>query len=404
MSRLLIGLPFLLIAAYLIVSIRMIPRVLSGRATLRERLGAIAALGPGEVLRQTWKSALLLLTGLVVLIVGIGSYMQYMAYEAAPDCRLTESKDCRAEQQLQVVRVETQNTKSGQETILYFNPPYPSATFASDDVPPGSVPANTTVAAELWRSQVTAVTIGGVKHQSFATQSNAWIAIAVGLGLVLLASTWLVIDLALESVEASAGTVRDVFASPVKRRIALYVLLALFGVLLLLFGLAYVAIGFQAFGMADTLAAIYLAGTFFTLPALILVFVAWLNRAYLNVRALGRRLKHSGWFVTAALLVPPFSLYMPYRLMHEMNEGISAPVSERVLKNWWACAIGWLGLTIAGLTLGSPDPTNTSLSNELSNGMLIGSVLIGLFGIWLTIRLVSTIDSTEAALAFGSRT
>jgi hypothetical protein len=121
----------------------------------------------------------------------------------------------------------------------------------------------------------------------------------------------------------------------------------------------------------------------------------------MNVRGLGMASKHSGWFVTAALLVPPLSLYMPYRLVQEVTETTNAPISTRFLKNWWACAIGWLVLIVAGITLGSSDPKDMSISNQLGVLMVFGSIPVGLFGTWLTVQLVRTVDATESAIAGG---
>lgn len=385
----------LLFAGYVAVSIRVIPLVFGGTVDLREQLRAIASLGPGEVLGQTYRAALILLVGVVVLVVGISSYSHYRAYEAAPVCGSAQRPDCRALVQLQVSGVETQSTKSGRDTVVHFAKDYGPATFPATDLPPEAISPGETVTAEVWGGDVTALKIGGSTHLSFATQSGSWAPIVIGGGMVLLGLTWVLIDIALESIGAAALAARDVFVSPVRRRRALYVLLPLFGALLVFFGLAYASIWLGSTATANTLAAIYLIGSIFVLPAIVIVFVAWALRVYMNVRALGMESQHSGWFVLAALLLPPLSLYMPYRLMREVVDRIKAPISAGMLKNWWACVVGWIGLTAAGLTFGSPDPTDSSLGNQFSDGLLIGSVVVGLFGVFFTIRLVRAIDSAE---------
>lgn len=401
MSRLLLAIPFMIIAAYLVVSIRMLPVLFTGDVRPIVRLRTIVSLGPGEFLRRTWRALLTTVIGVFALSVGISGYSTYAAYQAAPPCGSNQAWDCRSLQDLVVARVERQSSRSGAETVVYFTSLYGPATFWSDDVSPEAITAGNGVNAEVWRGRVTALTINGARHQSFAVQSDAWGLIVFGLGLLLLGITWLVIDLALESMEPQVETLGNIFVAPVKRRRVLQVLLPLFGLSLIVFGFAYVAIALGAFGAANTLAAIYLIGAVLILPVMIPVFVAWFTRAYINVRALRLGTKHSAWFVAAALVVPPLSLYMPYRLAREMVENTGAELPPRVLANWWACAIGWLGLTIVGLSFGSSDPRDSSLPNQVSNAMLFGSALVGLYGVWLTIRLIETIDGRESAIAVG---
>ncbi len=398
MSQLLIALPLLLVVAYLVLAVRMLPAVMGG-GDFRERIRLVWQFGPAEILRETYRSALMLLIGFIVLIVGTNVYGEHLAYQASPSCGYPATADCRAMRELIVAKVSVQSAKSGDETVVSFAGNYGSATFRYDEVPASSVTVGSTVAAEVWRGQVTALTVNGTKHESFATQSDAWIAVAAGVLLVLLGVTWLIVDIADESFAAAAGVVTDTFVSPVLRRRALYVLLAVFGGLLGLLGLAYVAIGIDAESTANTLAAIYFIGGLLLIPAIVSVFVSWLARAYSNLSALGLKTRHSGWFVIAAMLVPPFSFFMPYRLLEEMVRRTGAPVSERVLKNWWISALAWLGLTAVGISIGSPNPRDPSLTNQLSNGMMIGSVLVGGFGVWLTVRLISAIDRAEFAIA-----
>jgi Domain of unknown function (DUF4328) len=402
MSQLLTALPLLLMLVYLGLAVRMVPVVLGG-GDLRKRIRVVWRFGPAELLRETYRSALVLLIGFIVLLVAANSYRDHLAYQASPSCGSAATADCRAMSQLMVASVTVQSARSGDETVVSFAGNNGSATFRYDDVPAWKVPVGSTVPAEVWRGQVTAISIGGTKHESFATQSDAWIGVAAGGLLVLVGVVWLMIDIADESSAVAAGVVRETFASPVLRRRALYVLLAVFGGLLVLLGLAFVAIEMNADSTANTLAAIYFIGGLLMIPVIVLVFVSWLARAYSNLSALGLKARHSGWFVIAAMLVPPFSLFMPYRLLEEMVRGTAAPVSERVLKNWWISALAWLGLTALGISLGSPNPRDPSLSNQLSNAMMIASVLVGLFGVWLTVRLISAIDRAEFAIADRQR-
>lgn len=399
MSWLLVAGPFAVIAVYLAVGVRLLSRSLAQRGGIRAQLVAIVALGPGEIFRQAWRPALFLLVGAVLLFVGIGDYVEWVAYEAAPGCSTSAVTDCRADREVRVVGTETQNTKSGRQTVVHFSSQYGSATFWASNVPAASVPEGASVTVEVWRGKVTAMTVGGITHPSFALVSDAWNVIGAGLAIVLFALTWLLVDVALASAEPSVGPFGQVFVSPVARRSALYILLSLFGALLVVFAFAYVALELRAFDVANVLAGIYLGGAVLTLPVLIAVFGSWLYRAYVNVRALGLRSRHSGWFVAAATFIPPLSFYLPYRLVREVVERTDAPVSTGVLVSWWACAIGWFGLTIVGLTIGSPDPRDTSPLNELSNAMLFTSCLVGLFGVWLTLKLVRAIDSTESEMS-----
>jgi uncharacterized membrane protein YhdT len=297
-----------------------------------------------------------------------------------------------------VSTVEVQSSKSGDETVVQFSSGYGSATFYADDVPPALFEAGGTVTAEVWRGDVTAVVIAGKKHESFASQSDAWIGIVAGAAILVLGLLWLVIDLAIASMDPDIEQSHDKFSSPTKRRRTLYVLLPLFGSLLVVFALAYVALLFGAVPMANTLADVYLIGATVALPVLVLVFVGWFVRAYLNVGAMGLRIRHSDWFVAAALLLPPLSLYMPYRLALEVVTKTRAPVTLAMLNSWWACAIGWLALTLVGLTIGNSDPTSTTPQNLLSDVMLAVSVAVGLVAVVLTLRLIRAIDMTELAI------
>ena len=402
MRLLVVAVPLLIIAPYVVVAVRVIPHVLAGGVRLRDVIHRAIALGPLEVLSLTYRSTFILLIGIVVSVVGINSYATYLAYQAAPICRSVPQAECRAVVDLEVSSVKTQRGRFTESTVVYFNAGYGPATFSADDLSPNSLSAESGVTAEVWRGQVTALRIAGVSHQSFATQSDAWIPIAAGLGLLLFGATWLFIDLALEALGPTSGIVTSPFVEPVLRRRALYVLLPIFGALLGIFGLAYVAIWFGSLSTAATFAAIYFLGGLVVVPVLVLVFVSWAVRAYVNVTALGMEARHSGWFVLAAFLLPPLSLYMPHKLLSETVQKTNANVSDRLLMNWWICGIIWICLTVIGLTLGSSSPTDASLTNQLSNVMLVGSVLVGVFGAYLTVLIVRAVDTAELAIARGT--
>jgi hypothetical protein len=391
--------PFGIFAVYVVLGIRGVRYVLGPGDAWRSRLRAISALGPGGLLRHTYRALIPIVVGLVLLPIAVNSYSTYLAYQGSPTCGEAQSFDCRDLRLLQVSSVEVQSSRSGDETVVQFSSGYGSATFYADDVPPASLESGGTVTAEVWRGDVTAVVIDGRKHESFASQSDAWIGIVAGAAILLIGLLWLVIDLAIESMDPDIEQRHDKFASPRKRRRTLYVLLPLFGSLLGVFGLAYIALVFGAVPLANTLADVYLIGGTVALPALVLVFVGWFVRAYLNVGAMGLRIRHSDWFVAAALLLPPLSLYMPYRLALEVVTKTRAPVTLAMLNSWWACAIGWLVLTLVGLTIGNSDPTSTTPQSLLSDVMLAVSVAAGLVAVVLTLRLVQAIDITELAMA-----
>jgi uncharacterized protein DUF4328 len=336
--------------------------------------------------------------GLVVLLVAVGSYGSYREYLASPLCGSVHSADCHDLRQLQVSAVSVQHAKSGDETVVDFAGGNGSATFYADDVSPTSLEVGGLVTAEVWRGTVTAVVIDGRKHTSFGSQADAWIGIVAGAAILLLGLSWLVIDVGVASMDPLIEKSYDKFVSPVKRRQALYVVLPVFGVALAALGLAYIALITGGVATANTLAGIYFVVGLLSLPVLILVFVGWFVRAYLNVGAVGLQIRHSEMFVVAALLVPPLSLYMPYRLMDELVTKTQAPITPATLRSWWLCGLAWLVLTLVGLTVGSPDPTNTTPLNLLSDAMLATSVIMGLIAVSLSVRIIRAVDSTELAL------
>ena len=388
-----------MLAAYVWLAGRLLVVLLKGE-DLRTWLGSLRALGPGQVLRWSWKALLLIVVGMAVLIAGVISFSTYQAYRAAPSCVESHAADCRDLRLLDISRVEQHSSKSGQKTVVYFDGGYPPAGFYSSDVPASSVPAGSLVTAEVWRGDVTAVVIQGSKHESFATRSDAWFGIAGGAGVLLLGCMWLLIDLALASVEPTLEPSRHAFATPARRRRALYVLLPTFAALNCLLGVALIAFAFGAAATGNTLAAVYLIGAVLVVPTLIVFFVAWFIRAYINVGALGHGVRHSAWFVLAAVLVPPFSLYMPLRLIREVATKTSTPVSSGWLHAWWASAVGWVVLTIVGLTIESPDPNAPS---TLQSAVLLGSVAVGALAAFFTLRLISAVDSAEVVLAAQPR-
>jgi hypothetical protein len=253
----------------------------------------------------------------------------------------------------------------------------------------------------VWRGYVTAVVIEGRKHESYGSQSDAWIGIAAGSLLVLVGITWVLVDLAFATAEPISWIRDHGFASPVKRRRSLYVLLTAFGLLVGSLGLAAIAAAVGAATTADTLAAIYLIGGVLAVPILVVVFVSWFVRAYMNLGALGIHARHSAWFVTAGLLVPPLSLYMPYRLMEEVTTSTKAPLTPAMLQAWSVGGVAWLVLTALGVTLSSSDPH--SFQSWWSGVMLALSVVAGLLAAALTWRVIRAIDGAEQALANKKR-
>lgn len=390
--------PIALIGVYIFISFLAVGHILQRGEDWRSRLQAIVALGPGGWLRQGGRSFLLIVVGLVVLAVAISSYGSYLDYRAAPACDAARTADCRDLRQLQVSAVQLQHAKSGDETSVDFAGGY-SATFYADDVPPGALEAGSTVTAEVWRGTVTALVIDGKKHESFGSQADAWIGIVVGAAMLVLGFSWLLIDLTVASMDPEIDRSHDRFGAPTRRRITLYVVLPVFGALLGVFALAYVALVLGSMDAANGLAGIYFVGGLLTLPLLILVFTSWFLRAYLNVGAIGFRIRHSMWFVWAAMLVPPLSLYMPYRLMREVVDKTGAPVTPAMLKSWWASALAWLALTIFGIATGTSETTTPqALVSEGAYGL---SILAGLAAVVLTIRLIRAVDSTELTLSRG---
>src|SRR5260370_27657832 len=111
--------------------------------------------------------------------------------------------------------------------------------------------------------------------------------------------------------------------------------------------------------------------------------------------------RHSSWFVTAGLLVPPLSLYMPYRLMEEVTTRTKAPLTPAMLQAWSMDGAAWLVLTALGVRLSSSDPH--SFQSWWSGVMLALSVVACLLSTALTWRVIRAIDSAEQALAHHKR-
>jgi Domain of unknown function (DUF4328) len=392
---LLVLIPLTFMAGYFALLARILLH-LHGEVPFRERLKSVSAMGPGRFFSRTWRSLIAIVAGLAILPVALISYDSYLAYRAAPACGISRPADCRVLRQLQVTHVEIQSSRSGDNTVVDFSGGY-SATFSADDVPQALVSAGSSVTAEVWRGYVTAVVIDGQKHESYGSQSEAWIGIAAGGLLVLVGITWVLVDLAFATAEPISWLRDHGFASPVKRRRGLYVLLAAFGLLVGSLGLAAIAASVGAATTADTLAAIYLIGGVVAVPILVAVFVSWFVRAYMNLGALGIHARHSAWFVTAGLLVPPLSLYMPYRLMEEVTTRTKAPLTPAMLQTWSVGGVAWLVLTALGVTLSSSDPH--SFQSWWSGVMLALSVVAGLLAAALTWRVIRAIDGAELALA-----
>ncbi len=399
MHVLLVLIPFAFIAGYLALLARILLH-LRGESSFRERLKSVSAMGPGGFFSRTWRSLTAIVAGLAILPVALISYDSYLAYRAAPACGVSRPADCRELRELQVTHVEIQSSKSGDNTVVDFSGGY-SATFSADDVPPALVSAGSSVTAEVWHGYVTAVVIEGQKHESYGSQSEAWIGIAAGGVLLLVGITWVLVDLAFATAEPISWVRDHRFVSPVKRRRSLYVLLVAFGLLVGSLGLAAIAAAFGAATTADTLEAIYLIGGVLAVPILVVIFVSWFARAYMNLGALGIHARHSAWFVTAGLLVPPLSLYMPYRLVEEVTTRTKAPLTPAMLQAWSVGGVAWLVLTTLGVTLSSSDPH--SFQSWWSGVILALSVLAGLLATALTWRVIRAIDGAEQALAHNRR-
>lgn len=388
-----------LLGAYVVIAIVSLRAVLALGDGWRSILRGAGAMGPSRLLRHTFRALIVVVTGLVVLPIGVSSYARHLDYQASPACSQQPSGDCRDFRQLQVSGVEHQHAKSGDETVLDFGGGSGSAYFYSDDVPLSAVHAGDTVSAEVWRGEVTGVVIDGTKHQSFASQSDAWIGIVAGAGLFLIGLLWLAIDIGVASIDPDLETHHDTFVTPFKRRRALYVLLPLFGAELACLGIGYVAILAGSVPVASGLAGIYFVGGFLTVPVLIVVFAAWFVRAYLNMGALGLRIRHSAAFVAAALLIPPLSLYMPYRLVTEVVAKTQAPVGRVSVIAWWLTGVGFVALTIVGAIYSSPDPYDTSVPALVSDFALAASTLVGIVAAVMSWRLIRAVDAAELALA-----
>jgi Domain of unknown function (DUF4328) len=389
--------PIGVIVAYTVVSILAVRHVWKQGVDWRSRLREVLSLGPGGLLKLTYRGFLFLLAGLVVLSLGATSYSKHLTYQAARACDLAHTAECRDLRHLQVSGVHVTHARSGDETTVDFAGGYGSATFYSDEVPPSSLEAGGPVTAEVWRGDVTAVVIGGRKHESFASQGDAWIGIVIGAAMLLLGLSWLVADVAVASMDPNVDRSHDRFVAPFKRRLSLYVLLPVFGASLGALALGFVALVLGSMATANLLAGIYFVGGILTLPVLILVFVGWFVRAYLNVGALGLRIRHSAWFVAAALLVPPLNLYMPYRLIQEVVAKTGAPVTPALLKNWWAFTLAWAALTILGVATSTSETTTPqALLEEAALGL---SIAAGLAAVVFTIRLIRAVDATELALS-----
>ena len=386
-------LAYVLVAAVSLWSVMRLGR--GWRATF----GGALAMRPWRLLRHAWRALLFLAFGVIVLPIAISGYHSYFDYLASPACGEVRTSDCRDLRELQVSNVEKQYSKSGDETVISFGGGYGTATFYSDDVAPSSVESGGTITAEVWRGQVTAVVIDGTKHLSFASESEAWIGIVVGAGLLLIGLLWLAIDISVPSMDPDLEEIHNTFIAPSNRRRALYILLILYAAFMACLGLAYVAILARSVPTASVLAAIYFIGGFISVPLVLVVFVAWFVRAYLNMGALGLRIRHSAWFVGAALLVPPLSLYMPSRLMGEVVAKTQAGVGMLAVTAWWLSGLGFVALTIIGASTSSADAYDTSPRALTSDVSLAASVIAGIVAAVLSLRLIHAVDASELDLA-----
>jgi hypothetical protein len=391
-----VAIPFALTAVYILISFRAVGHILARGEQWRSRLRSIVALGPGGLLKHGWRALLLVAVSLVILPLGISGYSSYLDYRAAPACDAAHTIDCRELRQMQVSGVRTQQAKSGEETVVDFAGGG-SATFYTDDLPPSSLEVGGPVTAEVWRGTVTALVIDGKKHESFGSQADAWIGIVVGAAILVLGLSWLLVDFTIASMDPDIDRSHDRFTAPTKRRLTLYLLLPLFGVSLIALAVAFVAHVLGNEAAANVLGAIYFIGAILILLVLVPVFVAWFVRVYLNVGAVGLRIRHSAWFVAAALLVPPLSLYMPYRLVQEVVAKTHAPLTPALLKSWWASTLAFLALTILGVATSTTETTTPqALVQEAALGL---SIAAGLAAAVFTIRLVHAVDATELALS-----
>src|SRR5260370_29441841 len=100
--------------------------------------------------------------------------------------------------------------------------------------------------------------------------------------------------------------------------------------------------------------------------------------------------RHSSWFVTAGLLVPPLSLYMPYRLVEEVTTRTKAPLTPAMLQAWSVGGVPWSGLTTLGVTLSWSHPP--SFQSWRSGMILALSLLARLLSTPLTWRVSPPID------------
>ena len=396
MHNFIVLIPIVLIAAYIFISFRAVGHILGRGEDWQSRLRAIAALGPGGVMKHGARAVLAIVVGLVILPVAISSYAWHLDYRGAPACQVVRTADCRDLRQLQVSGIHVEYAKSGKETTVDFADGYGSATFYADDVSPSSLEVGSRVTAEVWRGTVTAVVIDGKRHESFGSQSDAWIGIVAGAAALILGLSWLLIELTVASMDPDIHYSHDRFVATTGRRRILNVALPLFAASLCVLALGYVALVVGAKDAANALAGIYFVGSALTLLVLIPAFVAWFVRAYLNVGAVGSRIRHSAWFIVAALLLPPLSFYMPYRLMHEVVSKTSAPLTPATLKNWWASTLACLAGTVVGTATSTPATTTTQA--VVSEGAFGLSIAAGLVAVVLTLRLIRAVDATELAL------
>jgi hypothetical protein len=96
-------------------------------------------------------------------------------------------------------------------------------------------------------------------------------------------------------------------------------------------------------------------------------------------------------------LVPPLSLYMPYKLMEEVTTKTKAALTPAMLQAWSVGGVAWLVLTALGVTLSSNDPH--AFQSWWSGVMFSLSVVAGLLAAALTWRVIRATDAAEQALA-----
>jgi hypothetical protein len=141
-----------------------------------------------QFLRRNWVGLMFCAFGLLLVAVFPILLRREHRYRTAPECRSeTPSRDCRFQTQASVIGVEHHGSGSERlEFELLVGTDRYDPQFSTDDLRPGIVETGQTIAVEIWRGKVVAITVGSDTYRSLYLQPIPWWLVPGGLVLLTL--------------------------------------------------------------------------------------------------------------------------------------------------------------------------------------------------------------------------